>query len=402
MPQTSRWPFHRIMVDHMVHGTTRVWWELNSAFNLPGSRQFTLQAGYTGLETALDWKQIGAVAADAWHLVDDTARERSGKHLLTHYRVRLEVDGAVFFSPPQPAYGLLPEADWKKAQEILRLHRLQQHAAGVDGWLLKRMRYGETDPEAIDPLTNSPIDADRLQTYGTRFKVGYHPPVAMVVEPPQNPAKKEFRGGASPEKYSASPTREVFLVSAFPMLSKEDVWVNAFTDERWIIDDISTATGLRGVPLVQQVVMKKLPRTDVVYKIPVSPESYDPGDLADHQPTTGNGCVRVDHDYGEDSALVYQTADCCPIAGARVRAFKLADWEGGARTEAYAVAESQTTTNGAWAWAMLLDPGDYVLEFFRDGQYGPDTQALTVVLQTATGSSTSVSTSSSGSSFGLY
>ena len=400
MTTSNPWPFTRIMVDRLVYGTTRIWWELAADFNLPAPHTFSLQAGYTGNATALDWEQIGSEAVNAWYLADDSKRELSGKNALTHYRVKLVADGKTFISAPQPVYGLLSAKDWKTAQELLRLHKLQQFNTGTDGYLLKKMRYGTVDPEAVDLLTRETLDASRWQTFGTRFKVGYHPPVAMVVETPQNPSRKELRGAESAQTHSAQQRTESFIVSAYPMLSKEDVWVDAFTDERWLVVSTQVATGYRNVPLIQQVTMSLLPKSDIVYRIPVDPYSYDPGDTVDFQPTVGSGCVFVDHDYGENSALSYISGDCCGVAGARVRAFKLSDWTGGARTAEYAVAETLTTVNGTWAWAMKLDPGEYMLEYFLDGAYGPDTQAITVVATPVTTSSTS--TSSSGSSFGEF
>jgi hypothetical protein len=46
------------------------------------------------------------------------------------------------------------------------------------------------------------------------------------------------------------------------------------------------------------------------------------------------------------------------------------DYAAGNRSAQYAVANSRTTTGGRWAWAMRLDPGDYVLAFEQPGAYG--------------------------------
>ena len=376
MPQSENWPFTRLFVDHLFKGTTRVWWKLDPNFNRDQPWEFQLQAGYTGNNNALDWVNIGDPAVNAYFLDDDTKREETGKRLLTHYRIILKAGGETFVSNPQGLWGNLNQKDWNLAKEIVRKERLRHELVSVDGYLIRKMRYGVRSTANTDTLTGEVIDSKHPGSWGTAFKVGYHPPVVIWADF-EGETINEMRGGDNVAAHSSRPTEFRMRVIGFPDLAKEDVWVDKDNDQRWIIHEIKIAASWRGVPLVYDVNVRLAPHSDVVYQIPVSALNYDISE-DDIQPTTGDGCVRVDHDYGEDNAYVYQTGDCCPIAGATILAFTLEDWNGGARTPEHAVATSQTTTNGEWAWAMKLNPGDYILQFEKPGEYGPDTVPLTV------------------------
>jgi len=402
MPQSRNWPFKRLMVDHIFHGTTRVWWELDQHFNFPSPNTYQLQAGYSSHNDGLDWVDIGDPAIDAAFLTDDTVREHASHRILTHYRVVVTTaDGVKFVSNPQSCWGVLSSKDWNLAREIVRKEQLRHDQVSQDGYLLRRMRYGVRNTATTDPLTGEVIDSDDLSGFGTAYKVGYHPPVSYAVDVSQQ-SIQELRGGADIATHSSRPTQVKMRVIAFPDIAKEDVWVDADTDQRWFLHDINVAVAWRGVPLVYDVTARLIAHSDVIYKIPVSPESYDLTDVISYQPTTGTGCVRVDHDYGEDNAYAYLTGECCGIEGATILAFTKTDWDGGARTEQYAVATAQTVANGLWGWAMMLDPGEYVLLFEKPGEYGPDHVALTVAVPDPGPPPTPDLSSSVSSSFGAF
>lgn len=403
MPASENWPFTRIFVDHLFYGSTRVWWRLDAGFNAKQPHVFQLQAGYAGPRNALDWVNIGDPATNAYFLTDDSKREMAGVQVLTHYRIVLTAENKTYVSNAQHISGFLDSQNWNIAREIIRKEKLRLDVVGVPGYLLKRFRYGAKG-DNLDYLTDAVLDARDKQTWGTAFKVGYHPPVAMQLDFLPS-AVAEQRGGDNPGKYSADLREITARVIGFPEIAKEDVWVDAVTDERWAVDELAAIAAIAGVPLVRNVKLRKIAHSDIVYQIPVTVDSYDPTDTEEYQPTTGEGCVRVDHDHGEQSALVYQAEDCCPISGATIKAFLKDDWDNGLRTDAYVKATSQTDATGAWVWAMQLDPATYVLQFEKLGEYGPDIVEITVSAPTpppAPSSNSSSSDSSSWSDFGPF
>lgn len=370
-------PFERIMVDHLFRGTTRVWWRLDPLLTTPPPHTFKLEASYVGTPGALDWVQL-TEEDDATYLTYDTTRELTGKNLFTHFRVILEAGGQTFYSNSMPIWGVLTQGNWSIAREIIRKHELHQKNTAVDGYILRRMRYGADADAVIDPLTGAQITSFNRTSWGTPFKVGYHPPVEFKIEIQPRTIMEE-RGGADPTKYSSKPDTLIATAVAFPQIVMEDVWVNKYTDERWSVGAIKHISSLQGVPLLIQVELSLIPHNDIVYQIPVDEWSYDPTDTdAESLPTTGTGCITVDHDYPTNENMTYTTGDCCAIEGANVWVFTKEDWDNGDRALSNAVATSVTTTGGRWAYAVLLDPGAYVVRFELPGRYGPDTVSLTV------------------------
>jgi len=395
MPSSHRWPFKRLMVDHMFHGSSRIWWELADTFGDPHPYTFQLQASYTGTDNALDWVDVGSAAVNPAYLDDDTSREQSGKTLRTHYRIVLTTSRHRYVSGPESIWGLLESKDWNLAREIVRKESLRLKQAGSHGYLIRKMRYGVKSEKNTDFLTDEVIDSGDLSTWGTAFKVGYHPPVPVMADM-TGEFIAEKRGGDNIAQYSSRPGTVRARFIGFPAISKEDVWVDARNDQRWSIDEVQVVAKLRGVPLVVEATINLLPYNDVVYKIPVTGMSYDPATGEggeDYQPTDGTGCVRIDHDYCGAGEYIYQAADCCPIDGATILAFTQSNWEANNRTPDYAVASSQTDANGMWTTAMLLVPDTYVLQFEKPGEFGPDTATVVVTEDCSSQSSTGLTTS---------
>lgn len=370
----TNYPFRRLAVDHMVDGVSRVWWELDPLFSDPAPHSFQLQAGNTGLPTATDWTDVGD-PADSWY-AEDEGKRLYGKLLYTHYRVSLTTAAGVYVSEPAPVWGILNEADWLRAREIVRRERLRLRLiAGQDGLLLKRKRFGVRCDRCLDTITNEVTDSRCPHCHGTGFKSGYHAPAPFQCWDLSPRSFVEKRNEATPPGHQNQIVVTARVVSA-PALALEDVWVNGHSDERWFVQDVKHLAELRGVPLVTEVTLRLAPFTDAVYRIGVGGEPND--NVLSELPTVGTGSVRVSHDYGGQDALAYQLADGCGIGGATIRAFTQADYTAGLRDAAHAVATSSTAANGRWDFAMQLDPGSYVLVFEKLGECGPNATAITV------------------------
>ena len=392
MSLQKTYPFRRVSVDHILYGPTRVWWQLEPEFNDPGPYTFQLQVGGTGLQEADDWQSIGAPVVNGYSTIDNK-RHAAGTVINAHYRVTLTTSNGVYVSQNAPSTGELDERDWTLSREIIRKERLRHRQVSISGYLIKAFRYGPPCPRCRDPLTQESSDIDCPVCFGTGWENGYHPPLPLqcwdlspqVIE--EN-LDSNLRGT----------TRENALVTArvigFPALNYRDIWVNGTSDERWTIRAVKVAAAVRGVPLVYEVQMELIPLSDVSYNIPLaSAETGPPVSL----PSAGNGCETVSYTHaGLD--LRYLTAAGTPISGARVYAFKKADYARGFPDHPprqLAVAGTTTTTTGAWTYDLRLDPGAYVLLYEKANEFGPDTKAITVLESVSIPGSSSSSMSSS-------
>jgi hypothetical protein len=376
----------------MVVGTSRIWWEMNRQFTDPLPHIFQLQTGNTGNPNATDWIDVGSTVTNGYFALDDAHREGNyGKRLLTHYRVKLVTSAGLYVSQPVATYGEMGEKDWLFAREMNRKESLRHELVSREGYLLKRMRFGQPCDTCVDPLTGEILDSKCPECNGVGFKVGYHAPTTLSLDMSPE-AIIELRRATEPP----GPSRPVDLkgrILGFPQVNKEDVWVDAKSDQRWFLHEVLHLSEWRGIPVVIQVGLRLAPYTDQVYQIEVGGEDADLA--APALPGTGPGTIRVDHDYCDPDALAYHDACGNGIVGATILAFTKADYDAGSRDAAHAVASSSTMANGRWSFAMLLCEGvDYVLVFEKPGLFGPDTVEIT-----ARACDVSASSTSSNSSF---
>jgi hypothetical protein len=87
--------------------------------------------------------------------------------------------------------------------------------------------------------------------------------------------------------------------------------------------------------------------------------------------------ARVDHNYPTPANLRYQTASGAPIENAVVRVFRESDFMSGNVDQPLATV--MTKADGTWTAPVYLTPGyNYVVQFAREGLYGPDRVTITV------------------------
>lgn len=375
MSQQRIFPFRRVSVDHMVRGTSRIWWQLEPLFNEPGPYSFQLQYGRTGLRDTVDWKNIGAPVTNGY-AAEDPAWHEGGYDLLAHYRVILTTPNNKYVSQAANCFGELTERDWLLSREVIRKEQLRHRLVSVSGFLIKPYRFGKFCKRCRDQLTQEVTDSDCPQCNGTGFEVGYHPPLAMqcwdlspqIIQEDVSDTKGTTRENAYVEA----------RVIGFPALNKNDIWVNSTTDERWRIEAIQVAAAMRGVPIIYTVRMGLLPFGNPVYAIEVKDESQER--IGPTLPALGCGPVSVDHNYGGVDNLSYVTENGCHVVGATVYLFPKAVFDAlGVNTpKNQAVAVTYTKANGRWTESVNLDYGDYAVMYEKPGEYGPDVTYIDV------------------------
>lgn len=378
MPQERIYPFRRVSIDHMVRGVTRVWWQLEPLFREPGPYVFQLQYGYTPIKDAVDWKNVGAPVTNGYFALDPGWRE-GGTELLTHYRVTLTTPEEIYVSQPANCFGELTERDWLLAREIIRKEQLRHRLVSVPGYLLKQYRYGKPCARCRDELTSEITNNSCILCNGTGFEVGYHPALPLQCwdlspETIQERVDNQLKGSTRENAYVKA------RVIGFPALNAHDIWVNGSTDERWLVTVIQVVAAVRNVPLVCEVQMGLVPFNNNIYALEIGgePPRRDPRPA---QGFEGCGDIVIDHNYTGADALAYVDATGYAVSGAAVYVFNKSDFDAAYPAlpdRSLAVAQTTTTTNGRWAIALNLFAGDYSVLYEKTGEYGPDTQFITV------------------------
>lgn len=377
MSQPRIFPFRRVSVDHMVRGTTRVWWQLERTFKEPGPYVFQLQLGKTGLRDAVDWVNIGSPVVNGYTAYDPAWRE-AGYDLLDHYRVVLTTPTNVYVSQAANCYGDLPERDWLIAREIIRKEQLRFKYVAVPGYLVKPFRFGKPCRRCRDELTQEVLDSDCPVCSGTGFEIGYHPPLALQcwdisTQTIQEDNNAQLTGMTRVNPYITA------RVIGFPALNKDDIWVNGTSDERWLVETIQIAAAIRNVPIIYQVKMGLLPFSNTAYALEIGGEPAER--TGPTLPIEGCGSVPVDQNYGGNDRYAYTDQSGCPIHGAKIYIYTKAvfDVTGVNTPKELAVGATYTTANGRWTQSIALNPGDYAIVYEKQGEYGPDVDFINVV-----------------------
>lgn len=363
-------PFSNLAVYHKFYGQSVATWTLNTAFNLAKPHIYQLEASLGGHANAGDWRPISQPVANTQEIGFYQTREQKGKILTTHVRLVLFAGGRKFVSHAVPVGYALDARLQSQADEIIRKEKLRFNTAGSQtGYLLKAYRYGEPATKARDPGTQEVIsDLDEL-SYARPFKNGYYPPIPYTIDTTLIAGVETIGDGNPNTNNSATPGLAARAI-AHPLVQSEDIWVDSVSDKRYVVQEAKPVASIGGQPLVMQLMLRLLPFSHVVYKIPVDRLSFRR--LRTEIPGIGKGCVAVNHDYPIPDALSYRLSDCCGVAGATVRVYPAASLVSGDYSFATIIAETITTVGGHWQHTLHMNPGSYVIVFEKPGVAGPD------------------------------
>lgn len=268
-------PFKRLLINFTSYGNTRVEWEINPHFLEPEPWAFQLQFGETSLPSYKpdnsvrtdDWVDLGATVINTFFKVDPD-RRAYGKLQNIFYRVKLTTGlGDEFYSEPGEPFGRLNFRDWHLLQELLRKEQIRhQHQVSPEGFLLKAKRSGTPCPVCLDPFTGEVTDSKCSTCFGNRWVGGYYDPVPKIYMDIQLDQSNEQRNLSTGEGMDYSIITSARF-TATPQLAHRDIWVNKYSDERYIIRSVKTRSQIRGVQIIVECELRKLPYDDIVYSI---------------------------------------------------------------------------------------------------------------------------------------
>lgn len=265
--------FDRVAVDYQVRGPTRVRWSINSHFQLPSPWTFQLQCAEANvLPTASsNWVDVGPPLVNVFETIDNEVKLPTGKEQLVFYRVVLTTaDNQVFYSPIAAIYGDLDFKSNSIANEIVRKEDLRHRRlkASVEGYILKARRSGTPCPVCLDPRTGEVTDSKCPTCFGTRWEGGFFAPMPAVYGDLGLIGEVHLRRDLQVDgMVMPFNTRARFL--AAPFITAYDVWVNKTSDDRYFIHPYQVVAQIRGVPLIIDAELRRIPYDDIVYRVPV-------------------------------------------------------------------------------------------------------------------------------------
>jgi hypothetical protein len=254
-------PFERVDVSNLMLGGAVVTWELRRGFCEPEPYVFQLQYAEADVPDA-NWTGVGSPVTDTYTATDPTQRN-FGKEATAHYRVKLTTDlPNVYYSDAIPVAGIFPFKELHVAKEIYRKELLNQRRVGVPGYFYKAKRAGTPCPTCLDPDLGQVTDSKCRTCFGLRISGGYYDPVeaAVIQDVSEHQLKKTLQKGPMDE-----PQDRTVRMLASPYPANLDVWVNKYSDERFLVIKIKELAELRAIPVVLQVTLHLAPFDDVIY-----------------------------------------------------------------------------------------------------------------------------------------
>jgi hypothetical protein len=198
--------------------------------------------------------------------------QRTWEMLSDHYyRIRMlqpSVPGCpVITSMPTLGSGRLDKKDWLRAREIVRKEYLQMRIDGIQGFLLKRKKFGVACPNCLEYDTREVVDSDCPICYGVGIVGGYYPGIMFPMREVST-VDRRLNVGQPPQGMNSDIT-EQFRCVLYPVIDTRDVWVRADDDARYIVDKYNVSASYRGLSLVAVATLKLAPATDIVYSVPI-------------------------------------------------------------------------------------------------------------------------------------
>lgn len=268
-PTPCRSVFDRVVVSYLIAGLTRVSWQLLPTFLDKGPLEFTLQIGQNANPYADDWEDVGLPVTDQYSAYDPEQRAW-GKTNWTHYRVKLVSSENIYYSDPVGAMGTLDRRMWLKAREIIRQRRKAYRlgTGGQPGYLLKRRWSGQPCKMCLDHQTLEVRDPYCGSCFGTGFECGYYYPTACTyAEMSPRSRRTELDGGQGRGTIDDIVVKTEMIMT--DLLSEEDVWVGAKTDDRYFVHRVEHTAEVKGVPLIAQVELRLIAFSHVIYSIAI-------------------------------------------------------------------------------------------------------------------------------------
>jgi len=258
------------IIPSVRFGTTVTWVPSPNSWLAPVV--YRLEVNRTGSTMdQQDWSPVTPWQADISHGTDTRPRA-DGWYDLSHYRVAVrDGNGLVQYSAAIRAnQASLSRTQARTANEILRREHKRLHlasSAATPGYLLKVRFYGNKCALCVDPDSGEPTRTNCPQCYGTGYVSGYHKPVPCF-NADIGPSDEEMKLPTDVGLTLAGGVCSLRFVNE-PNVFSADVWVNAVTDDRYIIGQIASVSSINGVRLVGRATAARLSYDHPVYAVPV-------------------------------------------------------------------------------------------------------------------------------------
>ena len=247
--------FSRVYCTITLTNEKLIYWKMATTFQPTASVSFYVDKARSGGV----WENIGGPLVDACAYTD-AAKWNWGLDKNTFYRIRYQSGADWIYSNPVQATGEWDIRNYKLVHEICRKERMVARLSGMPGVLMKRREWG-TACTCLDSDTRQPTRHDCPLCYGVGIIGGYYAPIQLSLLPGQ---PKKVQRNMTEIGQSQRDTMMARCV-AYPYIEAEDVWLGQNDNDRWRIVQATPTADLRGIPVIYNLQMGLLPKTDIVH-----------------------------------------------------------------------------------------------------------------------------------------
>lgn len=261
--------FQNVNVYPLLPEYTLVDWTVHPQFTQDPPWTFTVEVSKTGNpDSPSDWTAIAAVTNTSYTIqsVSQQKQHLWGNSDRVYYRIKMTTAAEEeYYSSPEPSWGGLTHRDRSKVKEMYRQECLRMRkTVGSAGLLYRIKTWGvRSTSTTVDPNTNEVIDTQNTVDYGTGFDGGYWGPFVYWMDIDAGRTEAVDQGNLGTEINIVKNARAL----AWPMPRTKDIWVDCTTGIRYEIKANRVAYKVRHVPVVLNINMMQIPRTDVVYDL---------------------------------------------------------------------------------------------------------------------------------------
>lgn len=235
-------------------------WEMRRGFKSATPIDFYVDKSRSGGE----WENIAGPLTDTCNHIDPV-RWNWNKDMNTFYRIRFEkAPDEWVLSTPVRAIGGWSRKEYALAKEITRKELLSYREFGLVGKILKRRDQGAPCPTCAEFDTAEPVDGQCPTCFGTGVQGGYYAPIPLTV----NPLIKTDQRTRTQTALSDDQKRLVRCVAFPTLITQNDLWLDDVNGTRWSVDNVKIKAELKGVPLIYELTLSRIPMTDIIYKEP--------------------------------------------------------------------------------------------------------------------------------------
>jgi len=262
--------FDSVRVIPKVTGGTTIVWDFRPTPTVRPPYSFQVQVGRADAVED-EWQTLGAFVRNAYFHVDAAHRD-AGFYRRTYYRVAVRAgNNAVYYSQPVAADSqILSPGQSRLYRELIRRETSRYRdpeAPATIGYLLKVRYHGDPCPECTDPDSGLCYKSDCGTCFGVGYDKGYYPPFPCFYAD-LGPMKHDLKMFTDQGPVIAGGVCSLRYLN-IPPVHPWDVWVDAASDHRLVIGEITPITSFGVYDLICVAAAARLSFDHPVYKIPV-------------------------------------------------------------------------------------------------------------------------------------